>query len=108
MIKIESLSKRFNGVRALNGLDMQVKTGSVYGFLGPNGAGKTTTLRILSGLARTDKGRAWIMDQEVNLRSLGHRPLMGMLPEEPAFYPWMTPREYLRDFIAPLYRLSTF
>jgi ABC-2 type transport system ATP-binding protein len=106
MIKIESLSKRFNGVRALNGLDMQVKTGSVYGFLGPNGAGKTTTLRILSGLARTDKGRAWIMDQEVNLRSLGHRPLMGMLPEEPAFYPWMTPREYLRDFIAPLYRLD--
>jgi ABC-2 type transport system ATP-binding protein len=106
MIRIEKLAKRYGKVRALNGLDLHVQPGTVYGFLGPNGAGKTTTLRILSGLARSDGGRAWIMEQPVGLQSLGQRPLMGVLPEEPAFYPWMTPREYLRDFVAPLYRLD--
>lgn len=103
MIRIEKLAKRYGSVRALRGLDLHVCPGSVYGFLGPNGAGKTTTLRILSGLARADQGQAWIMEQLVGLRSLGKRPMLGVLPEEPAFYPWMTPLEYLRDFIAPLY-----
>jgi len=106
MIRIEKLTKRFGNVRALNGLDMQVAPGMVYGFLGPNGAGKTTTLRILSGLARADQGQAWIQGQPVGVQALGQRPAMGVLPEEPAFYPWMTPREYLRDFIAPLYRIG--
>jgi ABC-2 type transport system ATP-binding protein len=106
MILIEKLAKRYGNVRALNGLDMQVEAGVVYGFLGPNGAGKTTTLRILSGLARADGGQAWIMGQPVGLQGLGKRPIMGVLPEEPAFYPWMTPREYLRDFVAPLYHLD--
>jgi ABC-2 type transport system ATP-binding protein len=106
MIRIEKLAKRYGNVRALNGLDMQVEAGVVYGFLGPNGAGKTTTLRILSGLARADGGQAWIMGQPVGLQGLGKRPIMGVLPEEPAFYPWMTPREYLRDFVAPLYHLD--
>jgi len=106
MIRIEKLAKRYGNVRALNGLDMQVEAGVVYGFLGPNGAGKTTTLRILSGLARSDGGQAWVMGQPVGLQGLGKRPIMGVLPEEPAFYPWMTPREYLRDFVAPLYRLN--
>ena len=106
MIRIEKLAKRYGNVRALNGLDMQVEAGVVYGFLGPNGAGKTTTLRILSGLARSDGGQAWVMGQPVGLQGLGKRPIMGVLPEEPAFYPWMTPREYLRDFVAPLYNLN--
>jgi ABC-2 type transport system ATP-binding protein len=106
MIRIENLSKHYSKVRALNGLNLNVQPGVVYGFLGPNGAGKTTTLRILSGLARADGGQAWIMDQPVGLKALGKRPVMGVLPEEPAFYPWMTPREYLQDFIAPLYGLD--
>jgi len=107
MIRIEKLAKRYTSVRALNGLDMQVAPGTVYGFLGPNGAGKTTTLRILAGLARADHGQAWIMGNPVGLHGLQpHTVQMGVLPEEPAFYPWMTPREYLRDFVAPLYRLD--
>ncbi len=106
MIRIENLAKRYGRVRALNGLDLQVQGGSVYGFLGPNGAGKTTTLRILAGLARADSGQAWIMGQPVGVQSFQRRPLLGVLPEEPSFYTWMTPREYLRDFIAPLFRLD--
>ena len=105
MIRTDKIAKRFGTLRALSGLSLHVEQGAIYGFLGPNGAGKTTTLRILSGLARADQGQAWIMGQRVGLRTLGQRPMLGVLPEEPAFYPWMTAREYLRDFIAPLHRL---
>jgi len=106
IIQTENLRKRYGKVRALDGLDLHVPAGSVYGFLGPNGAGKTTTLGILSGLRRADKGKAWMLGEAVRLDALGQRPQVGVLPEEPAFYPWMTPREYLRDFIAPLYRIE--
>lgn len=106
MIKIEGLSKRYGQICALDGLSLQVEPGAIYGFLGPNGAGKTTTMRILAGLARPDQGKAWILDREVGRFEKDVRHLIGVLPEEPAFYPWMTAREYLRDFIAPLFHLD--
>lgn len=106
MIRIEGLSKNYGQVRALDNLSLMVEPGAVYGFLGPNGAGKTTTMRILGGLARADKGRAWILDSEIGSSGADVRALIGVLPEEPAFYPWMTAREYLRDFIAPLYEME--
>jgi ABC-2 type transport system ATP-binding protein len=55
-ILTEGLTKRFGSTRALDGLDLEVRTGEVHGFLGPNGAGKTTTLRVLLGLLRADAG----------------------------------------------------
>jgi ABC-2 type transport system ATP-binding protein len=64
-IRIEGLTKRFADVQALDRLSLAVEPGSVFGFLGPNGAGKTTTIRILTGLARADAGRAWIDGLEV-------------------------------------------
>lgn len=105
MIRIENLVKTYGMVRALDGLSLNVEPGAVYGFLGPNGAGKTTSMRILSGLARPDSGRAWILDKEIGQSDSDVRSLIGVLPEEPAFYGWMTPREYLRDFVAPLYSI---
>jgi ABC-2 type transport system ATP-binding protein len=105
MIRIENLVKTYGAVRALDGLSLNVELGVVYGFLGPNGAGKTTSMRILSGLARPDSGRAWILDREIGQPGSDVRSLIGVLPEEPAFYGWMTPREYLRDFVAPLYNI---
>jgi ABC-2 type transport system ATP-binding protein len=105
MIRIENLVKTYGSVRALDGLSLNVEPGVVYGFLGPNGAGKTTSMRILSGLGRADSGRAWILDKEIGQPGSDVRSLIGVLPEEPAFYGWMTAREYLRDFIAPLYNI---
>lgn len=105
MIRIENLVKTYGMVRALDGLSLNVEPGAVYGFLGPNGAGKTTSMRILSGLVRPDSGRAWILDKEIGQSDSDVRSLIGVLPEEPAFYGWMTPREYLRDFVAPLYNI---
>jgi len=104
-IRIEGLVKTYGKVRALDGLDLAVEPGTVFGFLGPNGAGKTTTMRILTGLARPTSGRAWVagMDLSTDGRHLARR--IGYLPEEPAFYPWLTPREFL-DYLGRLYGLS--
>jgi ABC-2 type transport system ATP-binding protein len=60
-ISAESLVKVFGHTRALDGLDLEVRTGEVHGFLGPNGAGKSTTLRILLGLLRADGGKAELL-----------------------------------------------
>jgi ABC-2 type transport system ATP-binding protein len=60
-IEAEGLIKSFGRTRALDGLNLTVRTGEVHGFLGPNGAGKTTTIRILLGLMRPDQGRAVLL-----------------------------------------------
>jgi len=104
-IRIEGLVKTYGKVRALDSLELTVEPGTVFGFLGPNGAGKTTTMRILTGLARPTSGRAWVagVDLSADGRHLARR--IGYLPEEPAFYPWMTPHEFL-DYLGRLYGLS--
>jgi ABC-2 type transport system ATP-binding protein len=60
-ISISDLVKTFGPTRALDGLDLSVRTGEVHGFLGPNGAGKTTTIRILLGLSRHDAGEVRLL-----------------------------------------------
>src|SRR5438552_2119670 len=60
-IAVAGLVKTFGSTRALDGLDLTVRTGEVHGFLGPNGAGKTTTIRILLGLVRADAGTAGLL-----------------------------------------------
>jgi ABC-2 type transport system ATP-binding protein len=107
-IRIEGLQKLYGSVRALDGLDLSVESGTVFGFLGPNGSGKTTTIRLLTGLARPTAGRAWVAGVEIgqagrHVRSLASR--IGHLPEEPVFYPWMTPREFL-DYVGRLFGLN--
>ncbi len=91
-----ALTKVYGEVRALDGVDLAVPTGSVYGFLGPNGAGKTTTLRILTGLARPTSGNAYIFGQDVTRADSAARSVTGFLPDVPGFYGWMTAEEYLR------------
>jgi ABC-2 type transport system ATP-binding protein len=104
MILVENLHKHYGTVNALDGLDMTVEAGTIYGFLGPNGAGKTTALRILTGLARPTSGKAAVagIDLDRDGRILSSR--IGYLPEESAFYPWMTPTEFL-DYLGKLHGL---
>jgi ABC-2 type transport system ATP-binding protein len=93
VIRCEGLTKRYRRVTALDGLDLSVAAGQVFGFLGPNGAGKTTTLRILLGLVRPTAGQAWLNGTRVpDLSGLAN---VGALIEEPAFYPWLTGRRNL-------------
>jgi ABC-2 type transport system ATP-binding protein len=85
-------------------LDLVVPAGSIFGFLGRNGAGKTTTLRLITGLARPDAGRAWVGGVESTNGDGRAAPLFGYLPQEPAFYGWMTAAETL-DHAGRLFRL---
>jgi ABC-2 type transport system ATP-binding protein len=90
------LCKAFKGFKAVDGLDLIVPEGSIYGFLGPNGAGKTTTLKMLVGLTRPTSGSMRICGQEVIFGSLGNRKDIGFLPDVPNFYNWMSPTQFLK------------
>jgi ABC-2 type transport system ATP-binding protein len=91
----QGLTKTYGEIDALKDLNLAVPFGSVFGFLGRNGAGKTTTMRLLAGLAWPSAGRAWIAGLETTGNNRLARTRFGYLPQEPAFYSWMTPREYL-------------
>ena len=104
-VRTEELRKVFGTIFALDGLDLSVEEGTVFGFLGPNGAGKTTTIRILTGLAHATSGQAWVLGKEVTANQHEIAQQIGFLPEEPAFYPWMTPREFL-DYVGRVFGLQ--
>lgn len=96
-IAVERLVRRYpGGVTALDGLDLSVPAGSVFGLLGPNGAGKTTTLRLLAGLTRPTAGRAIVAGLDPAHDPLGVRNRLGYLEQDPRAYGWMTGREQVR------------
>jgi len=101
-ISAHGLTKRYGSVVALEGLDLEVPTGSVFGFLGPNGAGKTTTLRILTSLARAGGGAATILGVPVGGGEPNRRGLIGYLDQDPRFHGWMKGRELL-ELVGSLY-----
>ena len=97
-IEIDGLSKTFKGkrgsrVEALKDLCLNVEQGEIFGFLGPNGAGKSTTIKALMGLIRPTQGNARIMG--VDISSPEARRNVGYLPENPAFYDYLSAQEYL-------------
>ena len=94
-VEAQRLTKHFGSVLALDGLDLAVPRGSVFGLLGPNGAGKTTAIRILTGLARATSGSARVAGVEVGLDAPGLRRRIGYLDQDPRFYGWMKGRELL-------------
>ena len=86
----EDLVKEFGNKRAVNGVSLQVPTGSIYGILGPNGAGKTTTIRMLLGIIDPSSGRRTLLGRSAPLDAARE---VGYLPEERGLYPAMTARE---------------
>ena len=94
VIETRGLTKTYGAVRALDGLDLTIPRGGVYGVLGPNGAGKSTLFRILLGLIRPTEGSATVMGGPIN--ELSHMRRMGSMIETPRFPPFMTARQVLR------------
>ena len=94
-IKTSQLTKRFGDQAAVDGVNLSVPKGSVFGFLGPNGSGKTTTIRMLLGLAEASDGKIELLGQEVPKRIENVLPKVGALVEGPAFYPFMSGRNNL-------------
>jgi ABC-2 type transport system ATP-binding protein len=104
IIETRGLTKRYSsGVLAVQGLDLNIRCGEVYGFLGPNGAGKTTTLRMLVGLIKPSEGTALVGGAAPGSRqSLAS---LGALVEAPAFWPYLSGRNNLR-LVARYCRIS--
>jgi len=94
-IRATGLTKRFGRQLAVDGLDLDVPRGSVFGFLGPNGSGKTTTIRMLLGLATPSAGDVELLGERMPRASARVLPRVGALVEGPAFYPFLTGRANL-------------
>ncbi|MBI9044842.1 MAG: ABC transporter ATP-binding protein [Anaerolineaceae bacterium] len=103
-IRCEGLSKSYGEIKALNDLNLEVTRGSIFGFLGRNGAGKTTAIRLLTGLADPTTGKAFVDGLEITNGSTIARERFGYLPQNPAFYNWMTPLEFL-DYIGGIFAI---
>jgi ABC-2 type transport system ATP-binding protein len=104
-ITARGLTKHYGSVLALDRLNLDVPTGSIFGLLGPNGAGKSSAIRILTGMARATSGTATVAGVEVGLARPGLRRTIGYLDQDPRFYAWMTGRE-LMTLVGRLHGLS--
>ncbi len=89
-IETRGLVKRFGRRAAVDGIDLAVPQGAVYGFLGPNGSGKTTTIRLLLGLATANSGDISVLGKEMPQSLTSVLPHVGALVEGPGFYPFLT------------------
>jgi ABC-2 type transport system ATP-binding protein len=94
-IEVRGLVKRYREVAAVDGVDLTVDPGDVYGFLGPNGAGKTTTLRMLLGLIHPDAGSIRLFDRDVSEDAVAAREGVAGFIEEPRLYPYLSGRKNL-------------
>jgi ABC-2 type transport system ATP-binding protein len=100
VIRTEGLTKRFGGLVAVDGLDLDVRDGDLFGFLGPNGSGKTTTVRMLLGLVFATSGRIELLGRPMPRAAREVLPQVGSLVEGPAFYPHLSGRANLALFDA--------
>lgn len=105
MIQTEGLVKEFDGLVAVNNLNIHVQKGEIYGFLGPNGAGKTTTIMMLLGMEKPTRGTVKLFGKKLSEDYFGIRRRIGVLAEIQRLYEDMTAEEYLR-FFARLYEVD--
>jgi ABC-2 type transport system ATP-binding protein len=104
-INVRGLTKRFGAKLAVDGVDIAVPTGEVWGFLGPNGSGKTTTIRLLCGILKADAGTGTCLGYDVRTESDKIKLETGYMTQKFSFWEDLSIRENL-DFVARLYGLS--
>ena len=105
MIELTGLVKRYGGFTAVNGIDLTIPRGELFGFLGPNGAGKTTTLRMIAGILEPSAGRIRIGGIELARDARAAKSKLGFIPDRPFIYEKLTGSEFLQ-FVAGLYGQS--
>ncbi|HOS96969.1 MAG TPA: ATP-binding cassette domain-containing protein [Deltaproteobacteria bacterium] len=105
MIHVEKLTKYYGDFCAVNGIDLDVRTGEITGLLGPNGAGKTTTLRMLTGYLEPTSGTIRVDRHDTSTDMLSIKRLMGYLPESAPLYHNMLVYDYL-DYVARIRGLA--
>jgi ABC-2 type transport system ATP-binding protein len=102
VIRLNQLTKRYGRFTAVDGIDLVVPAGELFGFLGPNGAGKTTTFRMIAGILRPTSGTIEIGGIDINRHPLAAKARLGFIPDRPFVYDKLTGAEFLR-FAAALY-----
>lgn len=102
MVKIEELRKSYGDFHALNGMNLEIKKGELFGFVGPNGAGKTTTMRIMSGLLSADSGSVRVGEVNVTEHPTRVKNLIGYMPDFFGVYDNLKAIEYM-EFFASIY-----
>jgi ABC-2 type transport system ATP-binding protein len=96
-IRTEGLTKAFGSFLAVEDLDLEIRTGEVFGYIGPNGSGKSVTIRLLLDLLRPTRGHAQVMGMDVRRQGIAVRRRLGYLAGELALYEELTGRQMLRD-----------
>jgi len=104
MLEIRKLVKTYNGRAALQGIDLILEKGEIYGLLGPNGAGKTTTLKILAGLISPDSGDILVNGETYHRDDSSLKQKIAYVPDQPFVYQKLTGEEHLH-FFADLYKI---
>jgi ABC-2 type transport system ATP-binding protein len=102
LIRLIHLTKQYGKFTAVDGIDLEVPSGELFGFLGPNGAGKTTTFRIIAGILRPTSGTVEIGGIDITRSPLEAKSRLGFIPDRPFVYDKLTGGEFLR-FAAALY-----
>ena len=102
VLRTTGLKKHFGRMIALDGVDLTVREGEIYGFLGRNGAGKTTTIRALIGILAPDAGEMELLGRSVRRVDVKTKQRIGYVSQEPHCYPWMTARA-LGQFVSGFY-----
>jgi len=97
-IEIHDLVKRYNGTNAVDGLNLTVREGELFGLLGPNGAGKTTTIKVLCGLLEPTRGWVKVGGHSVKEEPEKVKALIGVCPQEMGVFPYLTGRENVQFF----------
>ncbi|MHA1857208.1 MAG: ABC transporter ATP-binding protein [Promethearchaeota archaeon] len=104
-IEINNLTKNFNGLTAVDHIDLQIKKGHLFGLLGPNGAGKSTTINILSTVLKPTEGEVTILGYDLKSQRNKIRELIGVCPQETVMYDYLSARENI-ELIAKMHRLA--
>ena len=95
-VSFQKLTKRYRGLTALDGLDLQIEQGEIFALLGPNGAGKTTAISIVAGLLRATSGQAQILGRDVVADYRFTRRNLGLVPQEVNYDPFFNVEEAMR------------
>jgi ABC-2 type transport system ATP-binding protein len=102
MIAVSNLKKSFGRIKALDGINLTVASGEIFGFIGPNGAGKTTTIRIMGGILSPTEGTVIIDGVDMAREPEKAKKKIGFIPDRPFLYEKLTGMEFLK-FSADLY-----